>query len=50
LASGKSVTAPEYPSNDNMDKIVGRVKKDMLWVLVSVAVAVTAGLAAGQLI
>lgn len=50
MADGKSVSTLENPVSDNMDKIVGRVKRDILWVLVSVAVAVTAGLAAGQLI
>jgi hypothetical protein len=49
VIAGKAVSAQELTASDNLDKIVGRAKRDLLWVLVSVAVAVAAGLAAGQL-
>ena len=46
---GKLMSAQELTASDNLNKIVGRAKRDLLWVLVSVAVAVAAGLAVGQL-
>ncbi|GBF34040.1 hypothetical protein DCCM_3151 [Desulfocucumis palustris] len=50
MAAKKPTPVLETSIKDEMVSIKGRVKKDIFWVLVSVAVAVATGLAAGQLI
>lgn len=46
----KPVTTPEISQSEQLEKIIGRVKRDLVWVLVSSVVAIGTGLAAGQLI
>lgn len=38
----------EAPQSNTLEITVGRVKKDMIWVLVSVVVAVASGLVIGS--
>jgi len=42
--------APEAPRSETIEQLVQRIRRDMLWVAVSVAVAVGVGLLAGRLI
>ncbi|MEW6423565.1 MAG: hypothetical protein AB1523_02300 [Bacillota bacterium] len=46
----KKVAVPEKPPGETNEQLVRRVKRDMLWVLVSSLVAMGLGLAAGRLI
>ncbi len=50
MAQKTLTPTPDSPIKDEMIRIKGRVKKDLFWVLISVAVAVGTGLAAGQLV
>jgi len=38
----------EIPRNDNIEVVAERVRKDLIWVLVGVLVAVGSGLAVGN--
>lgn len=40
----------ETPRAETIEQLVQRIKRDMLWVAVSAAVAISVGLLAGQLI
>ncbi|MCL6610255.1 MAG: hypothetical protein K6T66_01800 [Peptococcaceae bacterium] len=46
--AGKKQAAQAAPQVDTLEIAVGRVKKDLVWVLISVAVSVASGLIAGN--
>ncbi len=46
----KKAAIPEKPAGESTEQIVHRVKRDLIWVFVSVCVSMGLGLAAGQLI
>lgn len=48
MARKRVVVAADVLEINNVETIAARVKKDMLWVAVSVAVAVSTGLAVGS--
>lgn|GEM_PF-1645734 len=48
MARQKAVVAADVLEINNVETVAARVKKDILWVAVSVAVAVATGLAVGN--
>lgn len=46
----KKVAIPEKPSGESIEQVVQRVKRDLIWVFVSVCVSMGLGLVSGQLI
>jgi len=46
----KKTVVPKKPADKGIEHVVQRVKRDLLWVLVSICVSLGLGLAAGQLI
>lgn len=49
MTNEKITATTDFPESPQIEKIISRVKKDLVWVLVSAVVAIGTGLAAGQL-
>ncbi len=46
----KKAPIPDKPAGETSEQLVRRIKRDMIWVIVSAVVAMGLGLVAGQLI